>query len=98
MASAANRQWRLRLVELAGLVWGQITDVQHYVETGSTTPAPPPPITPEVAAYMQRIREAGKFVMPNDTTVSTVSHDATQGKAVLDEAASARAEAARAEQ
>ena len=95
MASAANRQWRLRLVELSGLVWGQIPDVQHYVETGSTTPAPPPPISPEVAAYMARIREAGKFVMPNETTVS---HDATQGKAVLDEAAAARAAAARAEQ
>lgn len=79
MATAANRQWRLRLVELAQLVWGEISDVQHYVETGSTTPAPPPPISPEVAAYMARIREAGKFVMPTPTSKPEVTNGSSPG-------------------
>ena len=70
MCAGARRAARERLVAQAALVWGQIGDVAEFIESGdvSTTKGQgqAPPITPEVDRYMQAIRKAGRFVMPDE--------------------------------
>jgi len=70
MCTGARRAARERLVAQAALVWGQISDVAEFIASGdvSTTKGQgqAPPITPEVDRYMQAIRKAGRFVMPDE--------------------------------
>lgn len=55
----------------AALVWGAVSDVATFIETGridvATDVGKPAPVTPDVAKYMAAIAaNGGKFVMPDE--------------------------------
>lgn len=71
MAEAHERAWRERWLSLRLLMFGQVKDVQAFLDRGlCETPAPLPP-PPDIAAAVDRHVEAikkngGRFVMPDD--------------------------------